>query len=141
MVALPIYWPCHAVRLTGPWLCFCLQVQSGFTDFGVNFSGDVLQTASFVLVGLGLNDLDTISVRGYDGWYWGALPAFLVGLWIRWVAGGLIHLSCRPQQAKKPLWKLMNGRLAVTISVYCLIMLGLLAASVWAIMRETSTVE
>ena len=116
-------------------------MQSGFTDYAVNFKGDVLNTASFVILGLGQLDLGTISQRSFAGWYWGALPAFVIGLWLRWLAGGIIHISDRPKQAKKPLHKIMTPKLAVTVAVYMLILLGLLGASVYFILRETSTVE
>ena len=55
-------------------LAFYLQVQSGFTSFGPNFRGPVLQVASFKLLNLGLNDFGEVTTLGFEGWYWGALP-------------------------------------------------------------------
>jgi hypothetical protein len=118
-----------------------LQAQSGFTGLGENIRGDALQVASFKILGLGLNDLGTITQLSTDGWYWGVLPAFLVGLWLRWVGAGVIHVSDRPKQAKKPFYEIMDASLAMNIIFYLIVFGLLLAAAVWAMLRVTSSID
>lgn len=80
----------------------CLPQQSGFTvePTSVNFPIDMV--GSFHLVGLGQNDLSIVQ-RSCNGWYWGVLPAFVVGLMVRVLALGTLHVSDRSRQNKKPL--------------------------------------
>ena len=114
-------------------------MQSGFTDFGVNFVGDATQVASFVLLGLGQLDLGTITQKSFDGWYWGAWPAFVVGCWVRWISLGMVHVSDRAKQAKKPLNQIMDMKLAITILVYAVVLAGVTAGSIYLILRESSS--
>lgn len=80
----------------------CLPVQSGFTvdKYAFNFPLDVSASA---LAHLGQNDRSVIQ-QTCNGWYWGVLPAFAVGLTVRYLAAGVIHVSYRSKQAKKPLF-------------------------------------
>lgn len=80
-----------------------LPEQSGFTvvETSVNFPID--QVGSFALVGLAQNDSSAVR-QSYNGWYWGILPSLWVGLTIRVVAGGILHVSDRSKQARKSLW-------------------------------------
>lgn len=120
----------------------CLQVQSGFTGLGPNFQGEALQAASFQITGQGLNDFGNITQRSFDGWYWGALPAFIVGVLIRWVAAGAIHVSDRSKQAKKPLFHTLNERKTryLVLGFYYLVLIGLFGAASFLFLREVSTV-
>ena len=82
----------------------CLPAQSGFTvdtDEAVNFP---LDRTSFSILSLAENDAGVIE-ESCSGWYWGILPALLVGLTVRWLAAGAIHLSGRSMQAKSPFLK------------------------------------
>lgn len=117
----------------------CLPVQSGFTDFGVNFVDDATQVASYVILGLGMQDLGTITQMSFDGWYWGALPAFVIGCWVRWISFGLIHISDRAKQAKKPLRQILDVQLAVILFVYFMVLGGLTLSSIYLILRESSS--
>jgi hypothetical protein len=80
----------------------CLPEQSGLTvdPTSVNFPID--SVGSFHLVGLGQNDLSVVQ-RSCRGWYWGVLPSFMVGLSIRVLALGTLHVSDRSRQNKKSL--------------------------------------
>ncbi|CAB9522559.1 Putative white-brown complex homolog protein 30 [Seminavis robusta] len=118
-----------------------LPVQSGFTEFGINVGGGMFEAMSFKITGLGLNDFYNVTQRSTDGWYWGALPAFLVGLLIRWASLGFIHVSDRAKQAKKPMLHTVakKGALAwIALFLYSAILIGLLFATVWTILREKS---
>ena len=92
---------------------------------------------------LGLNDFGFISQRSFDGWFWGALPAFFVGLWIRWMALGAIHISDRAKQIKRPYSEILAKSLnAVLFAVgYVIVLVGLLAISIYFILRKTSALE
>lgn len=120
----------------------CLPVQSGFTDFGVNFKGEALQAASFHILGLGLNDFGNVTQRSCNGWFWGVLPAFFVGLWVRWVAAGMIHISDRSKQSKKPLLYVFSHSMFATLkaTVYVMVLLALLGISIFLILRKASRI-
>jgi hypothetical protein len=82
----------------------CLPQQSGYTldaDLSVSFP---LPLTSFSLTSLAGNDLSVVQ-RSCSGWYWSFWPAFMVGLTVRYLAAGLIHVSDRGKQAKKSLWE------------------------------------
>jgi len=81
----------------------CLPAQSGFTvePTSINFPVDLV--GSFHLVGLAQNDSSVVRFSCH-GWYWGVLPAFMVGLSLRVLAAGVLHVSDRSKQAKKSLW-------------------------------------
>ena len=82
-----------------------LQAQSGFTDLGENLmdNDESVKVASFQIVGQGLDDFENVTTRTCTGWYWGCMPALVVGITVRWLAAGVIHVSGRSQQAKKPI--------------------------------------
>lgn len=119
----------------------CLPVQSGFTNLGQNLRGEALQVASWNLLGLGQNDLGTITQQSTKGWYWSVLPAFLAGVWLRWVSLGLIHISERPKQAKKPFYEILDARLIFNICLYVIIFGCLLGGAIWSTLRVSSTIE
>jgi hypothetical protein len=118
-----------------------LPEQSGYTvqPSSVNFPiGDV---GSFTLVGLAQNDLSVVQHSG-NGWYWGVLPAFMVGLTVRVLALGTLHVSDRPRQNKKPLmYELKREPLLRNRTFYYLVacvvsVLSLFSISVWLIITE-----
>jgi len=86
-----------------------LPQQSGFTveSTSVNFPIDIL--GSFHLVGMAQNDSSVVR-QTFNGWYWGVLPAIWVGLTIRFLAGGVLHISERSKQAKRSLWSEVKKR-------------------------------
>lgn len=120
----------------------CLPVQSGFTNFGPNFRGEALQAASFQITGQALNDFGTVTLRSYEGWYWGALPALVVGLLIRWVAAGSIHVSDRSKQAKKSIRHSLSENKSgfLVIFSYIVVLVGLAGAATYLLLRDTSLV-
>lgn len=118
-----------------------LPVQHGFTDFGVNFNGGILQVSAFQITGLGLNDFGTITVSSSGGWYWSAIPAFFVGLWVRWMAAGLIHISNRSQQCKRPFWTTIDAMGVMILVGYLIVLVGLLAAAVYFMLYQKSKLE
>jgi hypothetical protein len=92
------------------------------------------------ILSLALNDFYVATQQNFDGWTWGALPAFCVGLWIRWISVGLIHVSDRPKQAKKPLLQTLSRDPIgfLWLFLYFAIFAGLLVASCYLILRQTS---
>lgn len=71
-----------------------LPPQSGFTvePTSVNFPFDLV--GSFHLAGLAQNDLSVVQ-QTFNGWYWGVYPALMVGLSLRVLAAGVLHVSDR----------------------------------------------
>ena len=121
-------------------LIFRSQAQSGFTGFGPNLSGQMYWGTTMHILGLARNDFYVATQQSFDGWTWGALPAFVVGLWVRWTAAGLIHVSDRPKQAKKPLHQMLIRHPIgfVWLFLYLAIWCGLLVTSCYLILRRTS---
>lgn len=101
---------------------------------------DALQVASWRLLSEALNDFGNAIQRGCKGWYWGALPSLVVGLTIRWMAGGVNHLSGRSQQAKKPIMKTLaqNNASVIALVLYLIVLIVLLAVSIILMLRKTS---
>jgi hypothetical protein len=121
----------------------CLPEQSGFTQTAdaVNFP---VELNSFGILGLAQND-GGVRVQSCSGWYWGVLPAFLVGLTIRVVAGSVIHVSDRSKQAKRTLWNEMQMQASqkgifkginMAVAVFVLVIAALFSLATWAILRE-----
>ena len=86
----------------------CLPPQSGYTvtDLSVSFPMDL---NSFSLTSLAGKD-ESVVQRSCDGWYWSFLPALAVGITVRYVAAGLIHVSGRGKQARKPLTEELRSK-------------------------------
>jgi hypothetical protein len=120
----------------------CLPEQSGFTvdPTSVNFPID--SVGSFHLVGLGQNDLAVVQ-RSFRGWYWGVLPSFMVGLSIRVLAMGTLHVSDRSRQNKKSLMyelrkdPLFRNRTFYYMVACVLVVTSLFATSAWLVVRKT----
>jgi hypothetical protein len=125
----------------------CLPEQSGYTQTAaaINFPQEL---NSFALLGLAQND-SSVREQSCSGWYWGALPALLVGLTIRWVAAGAIHVSERSKQAKKPLLKEMKHEAGqndlsifkstrMFVAVFFVVFAALFSLSSWTIVRGAS---
>jgi hypothetical protein len=125
----------------------CLPEQSGCTQTAaaINFPQEL---NSFALLGLAQND-SSVREQSCSGWYWGVLPALLVGLTIRWVAAGTIHVSERSKQAKKPLLKEMKHEAGqndlsifkstrMFVAVFFVVFAALFSLSSWTIVRGAS---
>jgi hypothetical protein len=123
----------------------CLPEQSGFTQtaIAINFPQPL---NSFALIGLAQND-SNVREQSCSGWYWGALPALLVGLTIRWAAAGAIHVSERAKQAKKPLWKEIKQQAAqkglsifkstgMAVVMFVFVLAALFSVASWSILRS-----
>jgi uncharacterized membrane protein YidH (DUF202 family) len=82
---------------------------------------------------LAQNDPNVVE-RTFQGWYWGVLPAFMVGLTIRVLAGGLIHVSDRSKQAKRSLSRELP-KLKWHILFFVLVVAGMAAVTVWLMLR------
>ena len=82
----------------------CLMPQSGFTiqQDAVKFP---MSQNSFEQLSLAQNDIGTVIDQSCDGWYWGFWRGLLVGIALRFIACGLIHVVNRRKQGKKPLRK------------------------------------
>eukprot|EP00977_Amphora_coffeiformis_P015415 scaffold4510_cov183-Amphora_coffeaeformis.AAC.100 len=76
----------------------CLPPQSGYTidDLTITLPP---QVNSFALVQMAQHDKDVV-YRSCDGWYWSWWPAFFVGLTVRFLAAGALHVCDRSKQAK-----------------------------------------
>mmetsp|Transcript_20466 Transcript_20466/g.33924 ORF Transcript_20466/g.33924 Transcript_20466/m.33924 type:complete len:1212 (+) Transcript_20466:224-3859(+) len=116
----------------------CLPPQTGFTqtDEAYNFPDG---KDSFAWVSLGQNDSNVTDLSS-NGWYWGILPGFLVGLTIRVVAFGAINSLNRAQMAKKSfLFQLRNKgsfSLYLSVAAFWLCLGGLIGVTCWMILRE-----
>jgi hypothetical protein len=123
----------------------CLPEQSGFTQTAsaTNFPQEL---NSFALLGLAQND-SSAREQSCSGLYWGALPALLAGLTIRWVAAGAIHVSERSKQAKKPFLKEMKQQAVgenfsifkstrMYMAVFVVVFAALFSLSSWTILRN-----
>lgn len=117
-----------------------LPIQSGFTNLGKSFQGEALRTASFQMLGLGLHDFGNITQQSVRGWYWGVLPAFCVGLTVRWLGAGLIHVSHRSEQAKKPITYLLrhDRKAPFVLFGFVAILIGLIVTDIWLLERQVS---
>lgn len=120
----------------------CLPPQTGFTQENApNFPPD---KSTFAILGLAENDLN-VTERTCDGWFWYVLPAMMVGLTVRFIAGGLIHVVGRSQQAKQSLIKDMAFEMrnpgpkttVMWFASYIILLLFLLTVTSWLILRQT----
>lgn len=118
----------------------CLPAQSGFA-VDPYASQYPLNASASALAHLGQNDRGVIQ-QTCNGWYWGVLPAFAVGLTVRYLAAGVIHASYRSKQSKKPLtrvlfrYPLAENRAFMEFAVYILIFVVLLCLTSWAILGK-----
>jgi hypothetical protein len=121
----------------------CMPVQSGFTQsLAPNFPPD---KTAFAILGLAQND-SSVGNRSCNGWFWYVLPAICVGLTVRLVAGGLIHVVGRSMQAKKDIrveiWDELKSPGPKTVTLVCIsymLLLGAMAtASSWLILRQVN---
>jgi hypothetical protein len=106
----------------------CLPPQSGWTvaDDSVNFDRDytLMRTEQ---VSYAMHDPNA-TIPSCEGYYWGLLPSFCVGLTIRYAAFMAMHIFNRAPQTKKPLLfelkRSMELRMYAFLSLACLFLLG-----------------
>jgi len=126
----------------------CLPEQSGFTQTEIAFSYPE-EANLFYVAHLARNDAG-VSNQSCSGWYWGAVPALLVGLTIRILAAGCIHVSGRSQQAKRPLVEELrkppekNGptsftRIRVAVTIFVAIFVLMFGLASWTIIRTVGS--
>jgi len=108
-----------------------LPIQSGFTSL----QGEAVEAGSFRMLHYGFNDFSEVNERSYNGWYWGVLPSLFVGLWIRWLALGLVYVS---KQIEKPPSHKHSSTSRLWFTGYMLVSGGLLAASLVFMLRKES---
>lgn len=118
----------------------CLPEQSGFT-FDPNIATNITNAeSSFMTLGFALRDSDTVIQRSCNGWFWGALPFFMVGLMLRVISCALMHVQDRGPQAKKPFLQELRRSDNVCKSymkvggVVCVVC-GVVMVTVWSILR------
>jgi hypothetical protein len=114
----------------------CLPEQSGFTiqETSINRATNSSMTIVFGYAGHDYN-----AVRySCNGWYWSVLPAFFVGLTVRYVAAGAIHTFFRGQQTKKSLWHEMrkSRKVVAVVIAYLLVFAGLVGLTTWFFIRD-----
>jgi len=78
----------------------CLPPQSGFTLNEENAPGFEFEYNSFNTQDLAGYSMPGVSNQSYKGWYWGVLPAFFVGLTIRFAGAISLHAFNRSLQSK-----------------------------------------
>eukprot|EP00429_Kryptoperidinium_foliaceum_P013100 CAMPEP_0176028374 /NCGR_PEP_ID=MMETSP0120_2-20121206/13925_1 /TAXON_ID=160619 /ORGANISM="Kryptoperidinium foliaceum, Strain CCMP 1326" /LENGTH=179 /DNA_ID=CAMNT_0017361583 /DNA_START=341 /DNA_END=880 /DNA_ORIENTATION=- len=114
----------------------CLPEQSGFTvqDTSANFPLD--RVGSFTLAGLAQNDLSVVQ-KSCTGWYWAVGPALMVGIFLRVLAGGVLHVSGRSRQNKTSLLKQFqkDTKLWIKVVAYMLCLIALFFFAAWLIVR------
>jgi len=117
----------------------CLPEQSGYTlsPAAVNFP---LQLSSFALTNLAQNS-NSVVQQSCNGWYWGVAPAILVGITIRFLAAGVIHVSDRSKQAKKPLQDQLKTqkRAVCMLVVFLFVFQVLFILACWLILRDSGS--
>lgn len=86
-----------------------MPVQSGYTVNSTSVNFPVEFVGGFTLVGLAQNDSSVVQ-HSYNGWQWYILPALFVGLTVRLMALGALHLFDRPKQNRKGLFYEMRQR-------------------------------
>jgi len=79
----------------------CLPSQYGFT-FGDDATSFPAGAESFNVTGIGESD-ENIALQNCGGWYGAYLPAIFVGIFLRVLAGGMIHVVDRNKQSKTEL--------------------------------------
>ena len=104
------------------------------TEDATNFPMDL---GSFSLLGLAGND-DSVTDQSCNGWYRGLVAPIFVGLFVRFLGAGLIHVCGRSKQAKKPLREDMkkDTSLRYTILAYVTALLTLFAITCWMILNK-----
>mmetsp|Transcript_15252 Transcript_15252/g.18569 ORF Transcript_15252/g.18569 Transcript_15252/m.18569 type:complete len:1068 (+) Transcript_15252:124-3327(+) len=117
----------------------CLPQQSGFTSNASNAQDFPAELSSFALLNLGSNDNEITDVS-CGGWWWFVLPSFLVGLTIRFVAFGTLHISDRGQQAKLSVMSEFTGKNKnISFMISCAAMMAIIAvlfiATCWVIVN------
>ena len=121
----------------------CLPEQIGFTTdpaIAVNFQ---MEFSSFHFVGLGLND-SNVWIQSCEGFYWGVFPALMVGFTVRFIAAGVIHITNRSQQVKKPLSEILSStgnpvvrkRFIWTASIFLVLVVVFIFLSGFLIIRK-----
>jgi hypothetical protein len=117
----------------------CLPSQTGFTIDKENATDYESINDSFNQTQLGQLD-PNLTNHSCGGWYWGVLPAVLVGVTIRFVAFGVIHIVNRGQLAKRSFWHQLrykgNKGLYLTLALYVLGLINLLGVTSWAILAK-----
>ena len=114
----------------------CLPSQTGFTidADATSFPAD---KNSFYFVSLGQND-PNVTDQSWEGWYWNALPAFMVGLTVRFAAFGAINALNQSEQAKKPfMYRLIHKGspgLYIKVVLFWLCMGGLIGVTCWLVL-------
>lgn len=117
----------------------CLPEQTGYT-IGANATDFPLEYSTMALLGFGVNDLENATRQNCDGWYATVIPAVCVGLGMRLLGLGAIHVCGRSQQIKKSIWYDMSKNKQVK---YCVILfttctLMFFAITSYLILRHTS---
>jgi hypothetical protein len=116
----------------------CLPYQSGFTVEPYAFNFPLYATVS-AQAHLGQHDRAVVQ-HSCDGWYWGILPAFVVGVTVRYLALGAIHSFYRSKQAKKPYWSDLSrrprcqNRTFLIFVAYVIMFVELFALASWLIL-------
>jgi len=113
----------------------CLLEQTGFSQ-GENSVNFPEEKKSFTKIHLGLRDKSVGSHR-CNGWYWGYLPSFLVGLAIRVSAGLLLHMVNRSKQSKVSLRKaFLQPKFALAVFGTSFIIILLFALAIFTFIVE-----
>jgi hypothetical protein len=117
----------------------CLPPQTGFT-IGSNATSFPDDKSSFAFLSLGIHDSSVIDSDS-NGWYWNVLPAFMIGLTVRFAGFGVINAFNRAEQAKKSFWFELRykGSLMLygSVVVFFLCLAGLCGVCTWLIFRQT----
>ncbi len=87
-----------------------LPPQSGFTQEDEHYSLMFPKKLnSFNIIGSAQLDIDTVRRQSTSGWYWPIIRAFMIGLTLRILSFGFIHMFNRQRQYKKSLMKVLQG--------------------------------
>jgi hypothetical protein len=114
----------------------CMPEQSGWTvaDTSVNFVRENSVMRRFGFAGHDPN----ATQMSCEGWYWGILPAVMVGLTVRYAGWLAMHTFNRPQQTKKSLIFEMkrDKRMIGVVFILVLALFGLGVLTTWLYTRD-----
>mmetsp|Transcript_34130 Transcript_34130/g.49529 ORF Transcript_34130/g.49529 Transcript_34130/m.49529 type:complete len:875 (-) Transcript_34130:267-2891(-) len=103
----------------------CLPEQAGFAisddaEYLLNNYNTDTSVNGFSYFNLAMRDHDTVVGKSCDGWFWGVLPSFFIGLTLRAFACVFLHILNRGQQAKKKFVEELrvNGKLKDYATVF-----------------------
>mmetsp|Transcript_17412 Transcript_17412/g.40037 ORF Transcript_17412/g.40037 Transcript_17412/m.40037 type:complete len:1463 (+) Transcript_17412:134-4522(+) len=119
----------------------CLPEQSGFT---IERTSENRNSNNTMMSMMGYAGHDPSAIyRDCGGWYWSVGPVIFIGITVRYLAIGAMHICFRAQQGKKPLLYVLrrNSTLALITLAYCVALVVLVVIVTLLFTSEPSSDE